>query len=229
MRYDILTCTFPYVYDFARARTYRRHMRRWMLVLLLIAMPTFALADSPIAWCRDHAPASVWDDPSCEDDATDRALIDAAQRGDRSAIDSLEQRYAAAFTYAQRIRIGGALLNRVRDDRAIWKELAALAEIVEFTPPASDLRSLARAAFIEIATDKRARALMLRGLELDDEVVVFAAIYGLAQQNDMSALPAIEKAIERLPDYRRELTLALREFRSREADTIAMKFMGEDV
>src|SRR5437667_6723920 len=104
--------------------------------MLFIALVAFLEINDPqvtvsctgvVESCRE-APATPWDRPSCDEYNLNTALLESAERGDRSAIELLRQRYATTFTYAERFRIGGALLGRVRDDRAIWNELSAPVE-----------------------------------------------------------------------------------------------------
>src|SRR6266498_1023428 len=94
--------------------------------MLLIALLTAGCSIIPI--CGPKAPESPWGIPSCADYDLDDALFERATQGDRSAVQLLEKRYATTFTRSEHIRIGGFLLGRVRDDRAIWNELRRDAE-----------------------------------------------------------------------------------------------------
>ena len=192
-------------------------------------------------------PATVWDKPSCDDERFDAALIESAASGDRSAIELLQRRYAAAATHAERIAIGAALLGRVRDDDAIWKDLAGWAEhAVEFhfDPDAAaeklaayckqhdcapdDYDRLSWQALDAISGDRRARPLLLRALTAIDTDVVNEGIGGLAAQHDETSLPEIEKALQRLPEAASMLALALVDFQSDAADKIAIKYLADD-
>jgi hypothetical protein len=81
--------------------------------MLLIALLT-AAGCSVILICDPKAPVSPWAIPSCADYDLDDALFERAAKGDRSAVQLLEKRYATAFTRSEHIRIGGFLLGRVR-------------------------------------------------------------------------------------------------------------------
>lgn len=193
------------------------------------------------------APATVWDKPSCDDEEFDDALIESAASGDRSAIALLERRYTAAATHAERITIAAALLGRVRDDGAIWKDLAGWAEhAVEFhlDPDTAaeklkaycgqhdcepdDVDRLSWQALEAISADRRARPLLLRALAAIDTDVVDQAIVGLAAQHDETSLPEIEKALQRLPEAASMLALSLADFESDAADKIAGKYLADD-
>jgi len=192
-------------------------------------------------------PATVWDEPSCDDEQFDAALIESAAGGDRSAVELLQRRYAAAFTHAERITVGAALLGRVRDDGAIWKELVAWAEnAVEFhlDPDTTaqklaayceqhdcqpdDTERLSWQALDAISGDRRSRPLLLRALTAIDTDVVDRGISGLAAQNDQTSLPAIDEALRRLPEAASMLALSLVDFESDAADRIAMKYLADD-
>jgi len=198
--------------------------------------------------CADDAPTSKWDPVSCADQHFDAALIESAANADRSAIALLERRYAEASTYAERIRIGSALLGRVADDGAIWKELAADAEhaVAFHADPdkaaeklaaycakhdcePDDYDRVAWQAFEEIAGDRRARPLLLRALASNDTDVLNRAILGLSEQHDETSFAAIAKALERFPEHASMLALSLIDFDTEAADCLAMKYLkGED-
>jgi len=192
-------------------------------------------------------PATVWDKPSCDDEQFDAALIESMESGDRSAIELLQRRYAAAATHEERITIAAALLGQLRDDGAIWKDLSAWAEhAVEFhLDPDTAAKKLG--AYCEqhgcqpdvydrlswqalgaISADRRARPLLLRALTAIDTDVVYEGIGGLAAQHDETSLPEIEKALQRLPEAASMLALALVDFQSDAADKIAMKYLADD-
>jgi len=195
--------------------------------------------------CR--TPATVWDKPSCDDDQFDAALIESMESGDRSAMELLQRRYAGAATHAERITIAAALLGRVRDDGAIWKDLAGWAEhAVEFhlDPDTAaeklaahckqhgcepdDYDRLSWQALQAVSADRRARPLLLRALTAIDTDVVGEGISGLAAQHDDASLPEIDKALQRLPEAASMLALSLADFESDAADKIAMNYLADD-
>lgn len=194
-----------------------------------------------------EAPAMPWDLPSCDDREFDSALIEQAETGDRSAVALLEHRYATASTYAERIHIGASLLGRARDDGAIWKDLGAYAEhAVEFhldvDTSADKLKAycaehdcdarkydeLLWQVFEDVAGDRRARALCLRGLESNDTNFIAKAIAGLGRQHDERSLPAIEKVLARFPEDASTLASNLVVFESEAADALAMKVLNDE-
>jgi hypothetical protein len=228
------------------------------IVMLLALVAVTAVADDdvfpkfvcrlPLAHPRcGEAPATPWDLPSCDDREFDNALIAQAETGDRSAVDLLQQRYATASTYAERIVIGAAVLGRARDDGAIWKDLAAYAEhAVEFhldvDTSADRLAAwcakhdcdprkydeLLWQAFDDVAGDRRARALCLRALGSNDTNLLAKAIAGLGRQHDAGSLPAIEKVLQRLPEDASMLASNLVVFESEAADALAMKYLNDE-
>ena len=192
-----------------------------------------------------EVPPEPWGDTPCADRKFDDALIESVANGDRSAVELMQRRYATAATYAERIRLGAALLGRVADDGAIWKELAGYAErAVELHADGGkeklaawcaahdcepdDYERLSREAFQEIAGDRRAHPLLLRALASSDETLVNDAIAGLAGQHDEASLPAIEEALRRLPDYASMLAYSLVDFESEAADRLALKYLRDD-
>ena len=194
--------------------------------------------------CGSKAPATPWGLTPCNDWELDDALIRSAANGDRSAVELLQWRYAASATYAQRIRLGAALLGRVADDGAIWKELADYAErAIEFNSDGGkeklaawcaahdcdpdDYDRLAREAFQEISGDRRAHPLLLRALSANDDNILDDAVLGLARQHDEASLPAIEEMFRRLPDYVSMLAYSLVDFESEAADRLAMKYLDD--
>lgn len=205
---------------------------------------TWACSLSP---CRDGEPESEWDSPSCADYELDTILIEALDRNDASARDLLRQRFETTFTYFERHRIAGALLNRVDDDSRYWKELERHAAVVvrfpevegrvDWTPAfvawcaersldPEDYWNMAFGAFSEASDDPRSRPLLLRALDTDSVDLLMTAIYGFALQRGTSALPAIEAVLKR-KDVE-ELVLSLSAFLHPAADEIAMKYLDED-
>lgn len=193
-----------------------------------------------------HGPDTEWGEPACEDYELDTSLIESAGRGDRSAIDLLERRYRSTATFAERHRIGAALLGRVADDSAIWNELSLHAgNAVRFVSSGSELNpelvawceergcdpyaysSMAEEALIDIADVPRARPLLLRAMKTNDPQLTPIGIYGLCGQRDESLLPAIDEALSKSPDAS-SLAMALAAFRSEAADRIAAKYISED-
>jgi hypothetical protein len=187
-----------------------------------------------------ETPKSRWGMASCKDFKFDDALIAAVQHGDRSAMELLRRRYDEEPVYRERYRIGGALLGRVSDDGAIWNELAAhAANCIDFTDhpekyeaycsqrgcAPDEYEAVAWEALNAVSPDRRARPLLLRALASKDEPLVWAAVGGLAKQHDESALPEIEKALQRVP----YATLQLEEFRSEAADALAKKVLSDEL
>ncbi|HEV2718523.1 MAG TPA: hypothetical protein VG323_00780 [Thermoanaerobaculia bacterium] len=187
--------------------------------------PRFIVRLSPFPTCADDAPVSKWDAVSCKDLELDSSLLQNAASGDHSAVALLECRYAEASTHAEHILLGAALLGRVADDGPIWKELAAEAErYVE----SRDDETAAKQAFEEIAGDRRARPLLLRALASNDTDLLNKAILGLSLQHDESTLPTIEKALQRFPEEASRMALSLIDFKTENADTLAMKYLKDD-
>ena len=188
--------------------------------------------------CVD-APKSRWDMAACKDYEFDLVLVASAQRGDRSALELLRRRYDEEPVYCERFRIGGALLGRVGDDRAIWNELAAhAANCIDFAGhrekfeaycssrdcDADGYETAAWTALEAISRDRRARPLLLRAMASEDEMSVWMGVCGLGQQRDESALPEIEKALQRVP----AAAIELAQFHSAAADALAGKYLPEE-
>jgi hypothetical protein len=210
------------------------------MLLFAIAVAVGALHGTVVEITTDGSPCveaaeSPWGMTSCRDYEFDDALIAGAERGDRSSIELLRRRYDEEPVYRERYRIGGALLGRVADDRAIWNELVTHAvncieqKFEEYCSQrdcsAGAYESVAREALTAISPDRRARPLLLRALASKDEVLVWTAVGGLAKQHDESALPEIEKALQRVP----YAALQLEEFRSEAADALAKKVLSEEL
>lgn len=211
---------------------------------------TFNRAEEIILSCGApciDAPESEWDRPACTDYDLDTALIEALERGDRSARDLLRQRFETTFTYNERHRIATALLRRVDDDSRYWKELVRHASIAvkfpqvdhEWTPEfvawcaersldPEDYWYMAVGALSDASGDPRSRPLLLSALETDDEYLISTAAWGLAGQRDESFLPAIDAALKRKSEDDSSLVLALVLFTSAAADEIAMKYLDDE-
>ncbi len=188
--------------------------------------------------CTDE-PSSKWDPPPCKDYEFVDSLIENAERNDHSAVELLQRRYATAFTYADRFRAGGALLGRIPDDRAIWSELATHAEnavsfaghtekleayCAEHDCEADAYREMSWNALRAAEADRRARPLLLHALTSDDDSMVEEAIFAFGIQHDDSALPEIDKALQRFP----KMAVYLAWFKSDAADRVAMKYVKSD-
>lgn len=200
-----------------------------------------------ISSCQDDLPRSKFDRPLCVDESLNTSLIESVERGDRSALALLQQRYRTADTYQERNRIGGVLLRHLDDD-AIWQELSTDAEVAVrfprdddggFTPELEaycearnvepeNLWWMSWSAFVEISGEVRARPLLYRALETSDRDLVFVGIAGLAAQRDATALPAIDRALERLEaDRASDLVKVLETFESPEAMALLAKYRKE--
>lgn len=207
-----------------------------MLAEVLLA----AMIDCVLPMPRCEQPRTRFDVPACEDAAFDDALIDAARHGDHSSIAMLQQRFDTAFTFAERFGIGGALLGRVADDGAIWRELSLHAEnalseekaaayVAEHDYVAHDYDYVAAEAFAAIAADRRARPLLLRALASDNPALLQNAIIGLAAQHDETSLPRIEEALQRVDWQSSFLAAHLALFKSEAADRLAVKYIKDDL
>jgi hypothetical protein len=177
-------------------------------------------------------------------------LIESARQGDASSVALLQSRYASADTYRERHRLGGALLRMTGNDAEIWNELVSHAEVAVRFPHVSDentpefLRhcaelgvdpdsywSMAQDAFYIAGRDPRSHALLLRALATDDDVLVYAAIEGLARQQDLESLPLIERAVLRFHVDKTDstgLAFALCWFQDERADAVAMRLIEDE-
>ncbi|HEV7764067.1 MAG TPA: carboxypeptidase-like regulatory domain-containing protein [Thermoanaerobaculia bacterium] len=90
----------------------------------------------------------------------------------------------------------------VTDDPANWNDLLNRAEeAVRFHDSLDGTqRAAAREALTIVSKDPRARSLMLRVLDTNDEGLVLLAINGLVEQRDLASMPLIESAIDRFPE-----------------------------
>jgi hypothetical protein len=73
--------------------------------------------------CSDTPPRTRWDPPTCVEIDENSRLIEAGDPVE------LRRRYDTTFTLTERHRIGGALLGRIDDDRAIRRELEEYAAL----------------------------------------------------------------------------------------------------
>lgn len=180
--------------------------------------------------CGKEPPATPDDPPLCSDLDLHTTWIEAAERGDRSAVALLRKRYAETLSLTERHRLGAAVM---RDDPRIWAELLAEAE----SCVRSALENAKRLPHVQswtscdalnvIATDPRSRALLLQVLAGDDRELATIAIAGLAEQRDTASLPAIERALRRFPDDASLMAFALCLMGSPAADEVAMKYLDE--
>ena len=195
--------------------------------------------------CQDGPPESEWHYPACSDYELDTALIGSMERGDRSALELLRSRYARSATWAEKHRIAEALLRRVPDDSVYWDELFEHAQNIVRIDRYSDefvtwceerlynpygYGEAAFSALLAVSRDPRSRALLLEALEREDPTMVQVAVYGLAAQRDLSALPAIERALERARERDECCTAAnqLADYRDEQADQLAFRFLDEE-
>lgn len=206
--------------------------------MLLIALLAAGCSIIPI--CDPKAPTSPWGIPACADYDLDDALFERATQGDRSAVQLIERRYATTFTRSERIRIGGFLLGRVRDDRAIWNELRKDAEnLVDFDGHGEKLAAFCAqhgyekkayvntmwAALNAISPDRRSRPLLLRALRSADREIADRGILGLLAQHDEATFDEIEQVVKRFPD----LAFRFAFFKSDTADRVAEKYLRNEV
>jgi hypothetical protein len=215
--------------------------------MLLLALVVAAAVQTPPAiapgcaiahMCTDGPPETEWDEPSCEDFDSDTTLMENAERGDRSSLEMLRQRFVTARTYAERYRVARFLLGRVADDRPIWNALYEHAQNYvdfagdrdklfsycdehDFNPYEYELMSLR--ALDAISADRRARPLLLRAARSSDDARLHAGIAGLALQHDDALLPAIDEALNRCGTC----ALLLAWSRSEAADAVARKHLSE--
>jgi hypothetical protein len=198
--------------------------------------------------CQEGSPQSVWDEPSCSDYLLDEALIASIDRGDRSALELLRSRYTRAATWAEKHLIAEGLLRKVPDDSEYWDDLFEHARNVvrfrwddgysdeflqwceerQYNPYGYD--TMAFGAFTIVSTDPRSRALLLEAIERNDSSLVFGGILGLAEQRDLSALPAIERVLQRIResgDESSNMAQALEPYRHEDADQLAFRYLNE--
>lgn len=189
--------------------------------------------------CSSEPPATPYALPLCADADMNDTLLEAAAKGDRSALALLRTRFAQTTSLAERHRIGAALL----DDSAVWDELFSRAKIcLRFPlpdgsayPPAflqwcdahgvpPEIWSASYDALRAISGDARGRPLLREALRSEDWSLACAAIAGLAEQRDESSLPAIEETLRRFPDHAAYMATALSGF----AGEVAKKYLEEE-
>lgn len=203
-----------------------------------------------IRTCQNGAPSSPWERPACSDEALVDALIESMERGDRSAVALLRSRHERAETYAEKHRIAGALLRNVPDDSRYWNELLEHArnavrfasdggahseEFVQWCQERlyepAHYAAMANDAFGRVAQDRRARSLDLEALERGVFSLAPVAIAGLAVRRDLTALPAIERALQRHDESAVDLEFAvytLAFFGHERADELAYRYLQEE-
>lgn len=197
--------------------------------------------------CDDEPPADRYAFPLCSDYHLNEALIQAAERGDTSAIAMLETRYASERSDRERYRIGDTLLGKSRREADIWKEIEAAAEIAIRFPNDDDDHSpefiewcatrgfdpdkhwfLAYQALGAAVRHPRSRALFVRALETNNNLLVSIAIDAFGLQRDLSSLPLIEKALQHMGDEAPDLVQSLAFFGDPRADALAEKYLEGD-
>jgi hypothetical protein len=230
-----------------------------LAVALLIALPISADVishddvrkfsfDPDKARCHDTEPETPFDWPTCTEYHLNTTLIESAERGDRSAIELLRQRYTATTVHTERHRIAAALLGRAGNESEYWNELSEHAAdairfaYVDYKPTAefaqwcvsrsvapNDYRLMTIDALMAAAPDRRARPLLVKALESPDPELVDLGLYSLAFHHpDESLLPAIERALEHHPEDAGDLAYFLLAFQSEAADRLAMKYLAKD-
>jgi hypothetical protein len=197
--------------------------------------------------CSDVAPQTAYDLPLCNDEQLDTILIDAMNGGDPSALPLLEQRHDTALSYLERHRIANALLGHVVDDRKYWNELAAIAdEAIRFAyvdgEPTAEFLSWCEArgvdatmrhdlqwsAYAMVLDHDRGKPFLRRALETNDADLLGHAIEIAASRRDESVLPAIKKAIERMPRDTASLVTSLSLYGSDAIDAYALPLIDDE-
>jgi hypothetical protein len=174
-----------------------------MLILILAAAPAFAQSieavdpvDEP---CKEEVPNDLYDKPSCVDYAVNSALIASARTGDASALALLENRFWITEQYQERHRIAAVLLRRVADDRAIWSEIYANAQLaVRFADVERDVferwceehdfywllhPALLYDAFVVASADPRSRPLLVEAITVDHRDIAMTAAVRLTEHS----------------------------------------------
>jgi hypothetical protein len=207
--------------------------------------------DAPIigcglpVFCRDEVPETRTSLPLCADLEVDSSVAEAIRGRDPAAIALARKRFESAFTYRQKHYLARMLLGTAGDDSVMWNELHEHAtNAVRYvrstrglTPEylkwaaergldPSDYYSVASRALSYISEDPRSRTLLHQAIATDDYDLISTAIFGFASQKDLSALPVIEAALRRLPRRAHELASSLAEYKSREADALALKYLS---
>lgn len=191
--------------------------------------------------CSPDAPETPYGMPLCAEHELNTAMIEAAERGDRSAVELLRTRYAQTFTFMERHRVGAAVLH----DSRIWQELFAHAQICVRFPddqapaylawcekrelPPSDYWWASYDALETISSDRRSRALLREAVASENEQLAGLAVMGLAIQRDEASLPAIDRALQRFPESAFSMTQTLVLFASPAADALARKHLDDEL
>ena len=197
--------------------------------MMLAALVLAALLDerSSVLVCFPEAPQSRFELPSCADEALHSALIASLKRGDRSVLPLLRQRWETADTYRERHRLAWVLIEHLRDDEAIWKDLQAQASLV-LTSEDPDIRALSYDALSYASRDPRSHDLLFRALASDDVELHRLAIAGFALQKHVAALPAIDALLARSGENAEDLASLLESFESAAANEIARKYLASE-
>jgi hypothetical protein len=171
-----------------------------MLVVTLAVMPPLPESIHPVHEpCREEAPESLYDKPSCTDYALNSELIASARAGDPSALQLLENRYWLTEQYQERHRIARVLLRRVADDSAIWSEIFANAQLaVRFADVENDVFAqwcdehdcywllhppLLHDAFRVAASDPRSHELLWKAIAVEDRDIMLTAAFALCEHS----------------------------------------------
>ncbi|HKO57879.1 MAG TPA: carboxypeptidase-like regulatory domain-containing protein [Thermoanaerobaculia bacterium] len=211
-----------------------------------VTFPATAYVCNLAPHCGEADPSTRWEYPSCADYELNTSYIESAELGDRSAVQLLERRYASTLSWEERTRIAGALLGRIANDEAIWKELEThAANLLRFNDESEETAAKYAAycaehgydedaylhaawqSFQAAAMDRRSRPLLIRALASEDTAVVETAILGLATQHDEAALPLIEKALERIPSAHSAAQMLV-VYQSEAADRVAVRFITDE-
>lgn len=198
--------------------------------------------------CEDERPASRYDLPLCSDYAMNDLLFEAAERGDASAISLLEKRHASEVSGYERTRIGVKLLGKSGREPEIWNEIEALAEIVLRFPndavePSAEFAQWCDARGVDplkqwglsydalwaAGKHPRSRGLLRRALETNNDTLITDAIQNLGFQRDLSSLPLIDKALQRMGDQAPSIAESLAYFGDPRADALAEKYLAADL
>lgn len=191
--------------------------------------------------CSTEAPETPYDMPLCAEYELNTAVLEAAERGDRSAVELLRSRYAQTSTFMEQRRIGAALLQ----DSRIWQDLFARAQICVRFPdseapaylawceqrglPPNDHWWTSYDALGTISPDPRSRALLRDAVASENEQLAGYAVVGLAIQRDEASLPAIDRALQRFPESASSMAQTLAIFASPAADALARKYLDDEL
>jgi carboxypeptidase family protein len=208
----------------------------------LVSTPMTVSSVGPIhgcSACSEEAPKTQWDLASCADYRADSELMEDAERNDRTALALLQERYRTTLSWSERIRIAGALLGRIANDDAIWKELATPAEqlvrldeaqfdacAIEHGYEPAEYRSIAWSSFDQASRDLRARPMLRRALQSSEIGLLMESIAALAAQHDDAALPQIADVLARA-EAPADLAPLLADYGTQAADQLAMRYMTD--